>query len=53
MFTGVLIENDDAGYRARLAELDEQQLPDGDVTVRVSHSGMNYKDALAITGNGK
>ncbi|MGP9761019.1 acrylyl-CoA reductase (NADPH) [Corynebacterium sp. AOP12-C2-36] len=53
MFTGVLIENDDAGYRARLAELDEQQLPDGNVTVRVSHSGMNYKDALAITGNGK
>lgn len=53
MFTGVLIDNDDNGYRARLTELDEQQLPDGDVTVRVSHSGMNYKDALAITGNGK
>jgi acrylyl-CoA reductase (NADPH) len=53
VFTGVLIDNDDNGYRARLTELDEQQLPDGDVTVRVSHSGMNYKDALAITGNGK
>lgn len=53
MFTGVLIDNDDNGYRVRLTELDEQQLPEGDVTVRVSHSGMNYKDALAITGNGK
>ncbi|MGN0096089.1 MAG: MDR family oxidoreductase [Corynebacterium sp.] len=52
MFTGVLIENDDGDYRATLQELDEQQLPDGDVTVRVSHSGMNYKDALAITGSG-
>ncbi|MGP9722574.1 acrylyl-CoA reductase (NADPH) [Corynebacterium sp. AOP40-9SA-29] len=53
MFTGVQINNDDSGYHARLAELDEQNLPDGDVTVRVSHSGMNYKDALAITGTGK
>lgn len=54
MFTGVLIENgeDNNDYRATLQELDEQQLPDGDVTVRVSHSGMNYKDALAITGSG-
>lgn len=54
MFTGVLIENgeDNKDYRATLQELDEQQLPDGDVTVRVSHSGMNYKDALAITGSG-
>lgn len=54
MFTGVLIENgsDNGDYRATLQELDEQQLPDGDVTVRVSHSGMNYKDALAITGSG-
>lgn len=54
MFTGVLVENgnDNKDYRATLRELDEQQLPDGDVTVRVSHSGMNYKDALAITGSG-
>jgi acrylyl-CoA reductase (NADPH) len=27
-------------------------LPEGDVTVRVSHSSLNYKDALAITGKG-
>ncbi|MDN5684636.1 MAG: oxidoreductase [Corynebacterium glyciniphilum] len=49
-----MIENgeDNKDYRATLQELDEQQLPDGDVTVRVSHSGMNYKDALAITGSG-
>lgn len=50
MFKGILIEKDDAGYRANVREIDESQLPEGDVTVRVSHSTINYKDALAITG---
>lgn len=50
MFKGILIEKDDAGYRATLTDLDETRLPEGDVTVRVSHSTLNYKDALAITG---
>ena len=52
MFKGILIEKDDAGYRATLKEIDEAQLPEGDVTVRVSHSTLNYKDGLAITGKG-
>ncbi len=52
MFKGILIEKDDAGYRANLKEIDEAQLPEGDVTVRVSHSTLNYKDGLAITGKG-
>jgi len=52
MFKGILIEKDEAGYRATLADLDEGRLPEGDVTVRVSHSTLNYKDALAITGKG-
>ncbi|AGA24499.1 acrylyl-CoA reductase (NADPH) [Singulisphaera acidiphila] len=50
MFKGLLIENGDAGYEAKLAELDDSQLPEGDVTVRVAYSTLNYKDALAITG---
>ncbi len=50
MFKGILIEKDEAGYRATLTDLDEGRLPEGDVTVRVSHSTLNYKDALAITG---
>lgn len=50
MFKAVFIENDEAGYRASLKDLTEEQLPEGDVTVRVSHSTLNYKDALAITG---
>ena len=52
MFKGILIEKDDAGYRASLKDIDEAQLPEGDVTVRVSHSTLNYKDGLAITGKG-
>ncbi len=52
MFKGILIEKGEAGYRASLTDLDEGRLPDGDVTVRVSHSTLNYKDALAITGKG-
>ena len=52
MFRGILLEKDGAGCSASLTDLDENRLPDGDVTVRVSHSTLNYKDALAITGRG-
>ena len=50
MFKGILIEKDESGYRAALKDIEEAQLPEGDVTVRVSHSTLNYKDGLAITG---
>ena len=52
MFRAILIDKDAAGYRAGLQHLDEARLPEGDVRVRVSHSTLNYKDALAITGQG-
>jgi acrylyl-CoA reductase (NADPH) len=52
MFNGILIEKDDQGYRATMKDIDESLLPEGDVTVNVSHSTINYKDALAITGKG-
>lgn len=52
MFRGILIEKDESGYRAAVKEIDEAGLPDGNVTVRVSHSTLNYKDGLAITGKG-
>ncbi|MBI2732364.1 MAG: oxidoreductase [Aquabacterium sp.] len=50
MFKGILIEKDEQGYRAALKDIDDAALPDGNVTVRVSHSTLNYKDGLAITG---
>lgn len=50
MFQGIWIDKQDGHYSAELRGITKEQLPDGDVTVRVSHSGLNYKDALAITG---
>ena len=50
MFKGILIEKNESGYHAAVKEIDEAQLPDGNVTVRVTHSTLNYKDGLAITG---
>jgi acrylyl-CoA reductase (NADPH) len=52
MFRAILITKTDAGQSAQVTELDEGQLPDGDVTVRVEYSTINYKDGLAITGKG-
>lgn len=53
MFKGILIEKDEQGYRAAVKDIDESLLPEGDVTINVSHSTLNYKDALAITGKGR
>ena len=50
MFRAILVEKTATGTAARLAELDDAQLPDADVTVRVGYSTLNYKDALALTG---
>jgi acrylyl-CoA reductase (NADPH) len=47
-FTGLLIENSDGRFTARLASLNESDLPPGEVLIRVSHSSLNYKDALGI-----
>src|SRR3984885_16054323 len=49
MFSGVLIEKGDAGQTVAVTDLDETQLPDGDVTIDVEYSTLNYKDGLAIT----
>ncbi|VVM99662.1 Acrylyl-CoA reductase AcuI [Pseudomonas fluorescens] len=51
MFKGILIDKDDSGYRATLQEIQDDQLPEGDVTVRVAYSTLNFKDGLAITGS--
>ena len=50
MFKGILINKDEAGYRAAVQDIDQALLPEGDVTVRVDWSTLNYKDGLAITG---
>jgi acrylyl-CoA reductase (NADPH) len=52
MFTGLLLEKTDSGLVAGLKQLDENQLPAGDVLVAPAWSTLNYKDGLAITGKG-
>ncbi|MBB3258257.1 acrylyl-CoA reductase (NADPH) [Paraburkholderia bannensis] len=52
MFKGILIEKESETYSARVGNIDEARLPDGDVLVDVQYSTLNYKDGLAITGKG-
>ena len=51
MFNAIVIDKDDSGYRANLQQVNEEQLPEGDVTVAVAYSTLNFKDGLAITGS--
>ena len=46
-FKAIVIDKADAGQTVRLADFDEKDLMDGDVTVRVEWSTVNYKDGLA------
>jgi acrylyl-CoA reductase (NADPH) len=50
VFKAILIDKQDSAQSVRVAELDEGQLPEEPVTVRVEYSTINYKDGLAITG---
>jgi acrylyl-CoA reductase (NADPH) len=47
----ILIDKNDDGQRVEVAEVNEGDLPEGDVTVRIDYSTLNYKDSLAITGS--
>jgi acrylyl-CoA reductase (NADPH) len=49
-FKAIVIEKADSGTKAALTEFDEANLMDGDVTIAVEYSTLNYKDGLAITG---
>lgn len=49
MFKALYLTKDNDSFQARVAELDEAALPEGDVTLRLAYSTVNYKDALAIT----
>jgi len=49
-FKAIVIEKADEGQTISLTDFDEVNLMDGDVTVAVEWSTLNYKDGLAITG---
>jgi acrylyl-CoA reductase (NADPH) len=50
VFKAIVIERTEGGQAVALKDFDEKDLMDGDVTVRVEYSTINYKDGLAITG---
>ena len=50
MFSALLISKTDQGQTVEVTQLDEAQLPEGDVVIDVEYSTLNYKDGLAITG---
>jgi acrylyl-CoA reductase (NADPH) len=49
-FKAIKIEKTDGGQNVALTDFDERDLMEGDVTVRVEWSTINYKDGLAVTG---
>jgi acrylyl-CoA reductase (NADPH) len=49
-FRAIRIDKSESGSQAAYVDFDEADLMDGDVTLRVTHSTINYKDGLAITG---
>ncbi len=53
MFKALVLNQVDRATLASVAEIDEAQLPEGNVLVEVDYSSLNYKDGLAVTGKGK
>jgi acrylyl-CoA reductase (NADPH) len=49
-FKAIVIEKSDGGQTVALSDFDESKLMEGDVTVAVEWSTVNYKDGLALTG---
>jgi len=49
-FKAIVIEKNDGGQKVQLTDFDEANLMEGDVTVRIEWSTVNYKDGLALTG---
>ena len=52
MIKSLLLSKSDAGFSAAITDIDEAQLPAGDVLVQVEYSTLNYKDGLAIANKG-
>lgn len=52
-FRALLVEQNEGRVQAQFTELPVEALPPGEVLVRVAWAGLNYKDGLAVTGQGK
>ena len=53
MFKAVVLEESDGKVAASIQELEESRLPEGDVTVAVDYSTVNYKDGMILKGIGR
>jgi acrylyl-CoA reductase (NADPH) len=49
-FKAIVVDKAESGQTVGLADFDERELMEGDVTVGVEYSTLNYKDGLALTG---
>jgi acrylyl-CoA reductase (NADPH) len=52
-FNALLLNQVDEKTQANVKTINQSDLPEGEVLVKVNYSGINYKDALAVTGTGK
>ena len=49
-FRALMIEKEDDVQTVNMVEIDDNDLMEGNVVVKITHSTLNYKDGLAITG---
>ncbi|MBP6749523.1 MAG: oxidoreductase, partial [Xanthomonadaceae bacterium] len=52
-FNAFRIRNDDTGYRSGIERISIDELSPGEIVIETAYSSVNYKDALAGTGEGK
>jgi len=52
-FSALVLDQTEDGVVATVQRLDDERLPDGDVTVKVEHSSLNYKDAMILKSIGR
>jgi len=53
MFNALILNQEEKRTLASIENIDQSQLPEGEVLIDVEYSSLNYKDGLAITGKGK
>ena len=51
MFNALVVNKDDEEFTAEVKQLEESDLPEGDVLINVEYSTINYKDGLAVTNS--
>ena len=51
MFNALVVNKDDEEFTAEVKQLEESDLPEGDVLIDVEYSTINYKDGLAVTNS--